>query len=93
MDEPCRMPGCSGHYEDMRIERAQHLPDGNLVLVTGIPARVCDFCGDTYLVPATIEALERLRRCPLPPRAHAPRYDLSKAPAPVAADVRARAPR
>ena len=59
---------CGGRMEMRRIEMLGHWgPDGQRVLVTDIPAWVCERCGEQVLDNETARAVEvAVRRAPLP---------------------------
>ena len=57
--QPCRLAGCPGAYEARRIAVIEYHA-GQLVVVDGVPARVCDECGDELLDWPTVQQLEAL---------------------------------
>lgn len=73
MTRPCQMPNCPGEYEDRKIVRATRF-GGQLVVIEGVPAEVCSFCGDTLFTPDTSATLERFVRTPPQPVATIPLY-------------------
>ena len=44
----CTLQGCEGHYERRLISHV-FTHNGTSVVIEGIPALVCDVCGDTIL--------------------------------------------
>ena len=90
MQVKCRMPGCPGEYEQREIVRASRF-QGRLIVIDGVPADVCSFCGDTLFRPDTAETLERFVRKPPAPVDTIPLYryaSLADAPvAPTGADT------
>lgn len=74
MIQPCRNRGCPGEYEEERITRASRFPDGHIIVIDGIPALVCDFCGDTLLEPDVAEELERIKAGTAPVAGSVPLY-------------------
>ena len=76
----CRIPGCPGEYEERRLVDA-HRYRGRLIVIDGVPADVCPFCGDTLFRPDTAETLERMVRNPPAPVGTIPLYQY-----PVAAE-------
>ncbi len=73
MTRPCHMPNCPGEYEDRKIVRATRF-GGQLIVIEGVPAEVCSFCGDTLFTPDTSATLERVVRTPPQPVAMLPLY-------------------
>ena len=90
MQAKCRLPGCLGEYEQREIVRATRF-QGRLIVIDGVPADVCSFCGDTLFRPDTAETLERFVRKPPAPVDTIPLYryaSLADAPvAPTGADT------
>jgi YgiT-type zinc finger domain-containing protein len=50
---------CGAQLEKARITYTQEL-DGVVHIVTAVPAEVCPQCGEQYLSPATVDALQEL---------------------------------
>ena len=50
-----------------------------VIVIEGVPARVCAVCGDELLALRTVERLQALRRTPPPPTRCAPLYDFATA--------------
>jgi HTH-type transcriptional regulator / antitoxin MqsA len=46
-------------FHNRQVEEGFHI-DGHLVMVEGIPARVCDRCGDATFDRETTEAIRRM---------------------------------
>ncbi len=69
----CRIPGCPGEYEERRLVDA-HRFQGRLIVIDGVPADICSFCGDTLFRPDTAETLERMVRNPPAPVGTVPLY-------------------
>ncbi len=61
MTQPCRMPGCPGHYERERTAQALRFPN-TLIVIDDIPADVCDICGDTLYTAEVARRLDRVMR-------------------------------
>ena len=55
----CSIQGCPGEYVGRRIVHVV-MRGGEVVVVEGVPAEVCDVCSDTLLAPETIRRLEAL---------------------------------
>ncbi len=66
-------PNCPGSYEERRIDLAVR-PQGRLVVIAGVPAEVCDFCGESLVTPETSRALDHLLRQPPAPVGTIPLY-------------------
>ena len=64
----CSIKGCSGNYEHKVIDQTFR-KNGQVVVVEGIPAEVCDICGDSLLTPETSrkidDVLSEPKRSPL----------------------------
>ena len=73
MQTKCRLPGCPGEYEERKLVHATR-PHGRLMVIDGVPADVCSFCGDTLFRPEAAEALDRFRRTPPAPVGTVPLY-------------------
>jgi len=71
----CSIRGCAGEYQERRISQV-FTRDGNSIVVEGIPARVCDLCGDTILSWGTVERLLRALEVGQEPRKFLPVYSL-----------------
>jgi YgiT-type zinc finger domain-containing protein len=41
----CNAKGCPGHYEEQRLSSTEEV-DGHTVVISDVPAQVCDFCGE-----------------------------------------------
>ena len=55
----CTIDGCPGVYERRQVvHTVRHR--GDVVVVDGVPAEVCDVCGDVLLAPDTILHIEQL---------------------------------
>ncbi len=78
------VPNCPGSYEERRIDHTIRY-QGRLMVIEGVPAEVCDFCGDTLVTPETSRALDHLLRQPPAPAGTIPlyRYPGGAAGAPV----------
>ena len=51
-----------------------HRYRGRLIVIDGVPADICSFCGDTLFRPDTAETLERMVRNPPAPVGTVPLY-------------------
>ena len=69
----CQNSGCPGEYEERRLVDA-HRYQGRLIVINGVPADVCSFCGDTLFRADTAETLQRMVRNPPPPVGTIPLY-------------------
>jgi YgiT-type zinc finger domain-containing protein len=67
----CRISGCPGDYVQRRILHAVR-NRGEVVVFDGVPAEVCDRCGDTLFAPETVRRLEELAKSNIPPQDYAP---------------------
>ncbi|TAK34943.1 MAG: YgiT-type zinc finger protein [Chloroflexota bacterium] len=54
----CTLRDCSGEYQERRVSQV-FTRDGQSFVVEGIPAMVCDVCGDTILNWSTVDRLLR----------------------------------
>ena len=41
----CNIKGCTGHYQEQRVSLTEEV-GGQIVVISDVPAQVCDFCGD-----------------------------------------------
>ena len=73
MQAKCRVPACPGEYEERKIVHATRRR-GRLMVIDGVPADVCSFCGDTLFRPEAAEALDRFGRTPPAPVSTIPLY-------------------
>ena len=48
---------CDGRYEERLIARA-YRRNGKVIVVDDVPAEVCHLCGDTLLMPETVELIQ-----------------------------------
>jgi len=55
----CSVKGCQGEYVQRKIVYAVKV-EGRIVVVDGVPAEVCDVCGDTLLSEETVRQLEKM---------------------------------
>lgn len=55
----CSYAHCPGEYEEKRLAEV-YVRDGEVVVVTNIPAQVCSFCGDTLFHARVVKAIEAL---------------------------------
>ena len=69
----CSIQGCSGEYINKRVNQSFN-KDGHLLVIDGIPALVCDVCGDVIFSADTTKAVEALLDSTLPPKEHVPLY-------------------
>ncbi len=74
----CSLQNCQGEYQDRRITHV-FTRQGKSIVVEGIPARVCDLCGDTVLSWETTEQLFALLEASQKPVRFAPIYAFQKA--------------
>lgn len=56
-------PNCPGQYEERLILHTTRYR-GRILVIEGVPAEVCSFCGDTLFTPETSAALQQLVRQP-----------------------------
>mgnify|MGYP006291786127 CR=1 FL=1 len=54
----CTVKGCLGEYEIRRVTQTYNI-EGELVVISGIPAEVCTICGDTLIDPETATLIEK----------------------------------
>jgi YgiT-type zinc finger domain-containing protein len=52
----CSIQGCTGEYKQKSIAHTAKYK-GNLIVITDVPAKVCDFCGDTLLSKETTDRI------------------------------------
>ena len=71
----CTIKGCTGEYEKQAVNQSLKR-QGRLVVVDGIPAMVCDVCGDTIFSADTTTRIEAILKNAVPPTEHAPLYRL-----------------
>jgi YgiT-type zinc finger domain-containing protein len=55
----CSIQGCPGRYEAERIVHTLHRGK-DIFVFEHVPAEICFVCGDTLLMPETIQHLETL---------------------------------
>jgi len=70
----CSIQGCPGQYESMRIVHTLHRGT-DISVFEHVPAEVCSACGDTLLVPGTIQHLEALLYAKEKPERVVPVYE------------------
>lgn len=70
----CTIQGCPGEYEDRGLLHTVR-QRGQVVVIDGVPAEVCDICGDVLLKPETVVRLERLLGAVPQPTGTAPVYE------------------
>ena len=61
---PSRCPLCGGPIIEQIVTLSYDQPDGTVRLVHGVPAGVCDVCGERYLRPEVTTAIEGLLNDP-----------------------------
>ena len=71
---------CQGEYREKLLTRS-YVHRGRTVVVEGVPALVCDQCGDILIREETAAAIDGLLEREPEPRDYAPVY---RFPAPVA---------
>jgi len=55
----CTISDCPGEYEEkLIVHTVRH--KGRLIVIDGVPAEVCSFCGDVLLKPDTVHEIEAL---------------------------------
>lgn len=59
----CSFTYCPGEYQEKRIAEV-HIRNGEVVVITNIPAQVCSFCGDTLFHARVVKAIEALLERP-----------------------------
>lgn len=57
--EQCTIQGCPGHYIEKHVSHTFRR-EGRLIVIDGVPAEVCDVCGDVLFSPKTSRKLDRL---------------------------------
>lgn len=73
----CSLRGCVGEYEERRIIHAvRHR--GRLVVIDGVPAEVCNVCGDVLLTPETVRRIEAILAGAGSPSRTAPVYEFAE---------------
>ena len=75
----CSFRGCPGDYEERRIVQTQRRGD-SIIVINGVPAEVCDVCGDVLLTADTLRRLEAIVREPGAPDRVAPVYEYASSP-------------
>lgn len=69
----CSIEGCPGEYEEREIvHTVRH--QGRVVVIDGVPAEVCQPCGDVLLRPDVVRRIEALLRTSDTPAAMVPLY-------------------
>jgi YgiT-type zinc finger domain-containing protein len=80
-DNPCSV--CGANLRRETITYTQTL-GGKLSIVEDVPASVCPQCGEQYLDPDTVDAIQALvERGPVRETRHVPVYHLPRAPVPL----------
>lgn len=74
----CSVEGCDGHYEQRLVIHTVR-SKGAIVVVDGVPAEVCDICGDVLLSLDTVRRLETMTQRPTRAVASAPVLDFREA--------------
>ncbi len=72
----CTIEGCIGEYENKRVLQADR-GDGGIVLVSNVPAQVCNFCGDVLLTWDTMAQVEAFLETHPQPLGTAPVYEFA----------------
>jgi YgiT-type zinc finger domain-containing protein len=57
----CENKGCGGEYTRTTVNRAFEY-HGSTVVVEGIPAQVCDLCGETVFEAGTLDRVREVLR-------------------------------
>ena len=55
----CESKGCAGEYTRTTVSRAFEY-QGSTVVVEGIPAQVCDLCGETIFEAGTLDRIREV---------------------------------
>lgn len=55
----CRIPACHGEYQKEFVSRLFY-KDGKPVVITNVPALVCDECGEEWLEHDTMQQIEQV---------------------------------
>jgi len=78
----CTIRGCTGTYRERTTSRIEDVA-GRRIVIDGIPAEVCDRCGDSLFSPDAVRGIEeaRKRAAAAPPDSTAPVYQFRRAPA------------
>ena len=72
----CSLEQCPGEYRETHIAQV-FTRNGESIVIEGIPAKVCDVCGDTLLDWAAVERLWTTLDTAQQPRKYAPVYAFS----------------
>ncbi|MCS7210788.1 MAG: YgiT-type zinc finger protein [Chloroherpetonaceae bacterium] len=59
----CSIKGCPGEYEARLVDHVERR-DGKPIVVTDVPALVCNVCGDTLFDVATVKAIDAIVKNP-----------------------------
>jgi YgiT-type zinc finger domain-containing protein len=70
----CSIRDCAGQYEEGKVvHTVRHR--GHLVVIDGVPADVCNVCGDVLLKPDTVRRIEAILAETRDPDRTAPVYE------------------
>lgn len=73
----CSVEGCPGEYEEREIVHTV-CHEGRVIVIDGVPAEVCQSCGDVLLRPEVVRRIEALLRSSDAPAAMAPLYEYAR---------------
>jgi YgiT-type zinc finger domain-containing protein len=68
---------CPGEYEERKIVHTARYR-GRVVVIDGVPAKVCQICGDVLLRPEVVRRIEALLQSSDAPAAMVPLYDYAR---------------
>lgn len=72
----CSFRDCTGHYEQRSVVHTVRRTD-QIIVIDGVPAEVCDVCGDVLLTPPTVRRIEEILRDDAEPMRTAPIYEFA----------------
>ncbi len=73
----CTISDCPGEYEEkLIVHTVRHR--GLLIVIDGVPAEVCSFCGDVLLKPDTVREIEALLNELPAPAGSVPLYEFAE---------------
>jgi YgiT-type zinc finger domain-containing protein len=75
----CSIQGCPGEYEERHIVHTER-HDGDVVVIDGVPAKVCGACGDVLVRIETVRRIEEIVRSRRAPARTAAVYDYAMRP-------------
>lgn len=72
----CNIRGCHGEYETRLIVHTVNY-QGEILLLSDVPADVCDVCGDILFKPDTVRQIEHMLQTKMQPVKTVPVYEFA----------------